>query len=152
MVGKPVLMTDGGSGLGKGIASALAASGVVVHICGRRSNLLEDAAKAIAPRPFPTEDAWRKLNPLPGMKFSATSDDTVPLGLFGAMAEFKKLIVLLLSDGCSYLTGQTVAIDGGRTRAQSAAFADRSGLIDWHWQDVREMIQASSARDKANRA
>ena len=151
MVGKPVLMTDGGSGLDKEIATALAAR-AVVHICGRRANLLEDAAKAIAPGPFPTEGPWRKLNPLPGMKSSATSDDTVPLGLFGAMAEFKNLIVLLLSGGRSYLTGQTVAIDGGRTRAQSGAFAGRSGLIDWHWQDVREMIQASSARDKANRA
>ncbi|GGA51674.1 hypothetical protein GCM10011395_22500 [Sphingomonas psychrolutea] len=145
-------MTGGGSGLGKGIATAIAARGAAMHICGRRANLLEDAAKAIAPRLFPTEGAWRKLNPLPGMKFSATNDDTVPLGLFGAMAEFKNLIVLLLSDGCSYLTGQTVAIGGGRTRAQSAAFADRSDLTDWRWQDVREMIQASSARDKANRA
>lgn len=144
-------MTGGGSGLGKEIVTALAAR-AVVRICGGRANLFEDAAKAIAPGPFPTEGAWRKLDPLPGMKYSATSDDIVPLGLFGAMAEFKNLIVFLLSDGCSYLTGQTVAIDGGRTRAQSGAFADRSGLTDWHWQDVPEVIQVSSARDKANRA
>lgn len=107
---------------------------------------------ATAPGPFPTESAWEKLNPIPDAKSSATSDDTVPMRRFGQMPELQNLIIFLLSDGCDYLTGQTIAIDGGQHLAGPGTFADLADLTDSQWQAAREAIQQSTARDKASRA
>lgn len=107
---------------------------------------------ATAPGPFPTESAWEKLNPIPDAQSSATACETVPLGRFGQMHELQNLITFLLSDGCDYLTGQTIAIDGGQHLAQPGTFADLNRMSDAQWQAAREVIQASTQRDKANRA
>lgn len=107
---------------------------------------------ATAPGPFPTESAWEKLNPIPDAQSSATSDDTVPMRRFGKMPELQNLIIFLLSDGCDYLTGQTIAIDGGQHLAGPGTFADLSNLTDAQWQAARDAIQQSTERDKASRA
>lgn len=107
---------------------------------------------ATAPGPFPTESAWEKLNPIPDAKSSATSAETVPLRRYGAMPELQNLITFLLSDGCDYLTGQTIAIDGGQHLAGPGTFADLTGMTDDQWQTAREAIEQSTQRDKANRA
>jgi NAD(P)-dependent dehydrogenase (short-subunit alcohol dehydrogenase family) len=106
---------------------------------------------ATAPGPFPTESAWEKLNPIPDTKSSATSDDTVPMRRYGQMAELQNLIIFLLSDGCDYLTGQTIAIDGGQHLAGPGTFADLSAMTDEQWATARNAIKQSSDRDKANR-
>jgi NAD(P)-dependent dehydrogenase (short-subunit alcohol dehydrogenase family) len=107
---------------------------------------------ATAPGPFPTESAWEKLNPIPDTKSSATNADTVPLRRYGQMQELQNLIVFLLSDGCDYLTGQTIAIDGGQHLAGPGTFADLSALTDDQWRIAREAIKESSQRDKAQRS
>jgi NAD(P)-dependent dehydrogenase (short-subunit alcohol dehydrogenase family) len=106
---------------------------------------------ATAPGPFPTESAWEKLNPITDTKSSATSDDTVPMRRYGQMAELQNLIIFLLSDGCDYLTGQTIAIDGGQHLAGPGTFADLSAMTDEQWATARNAIKQSSDRDKANR-
>jgi NAD(P)-dependent dehydrogenase (short-subunit alcohol dehydrogenase family) len=106
---------------------------------------------ATAPGPFPTEGAWEKLNPLPDTKSSATSDETVPMRRFGQMPELQNLIVFLLSDACDYLTGQTIAIDGGQHLAGPGTFADLTNMSDEQWAAARDAIKQSSDRDKANR-
>jgi NAD(P)-dependent dehydrogenase (short-subunit alcohol dehydrogenase family) len=107
---------------------------------------------ATAPGPFPTEGAWEKLNPIPDTRSSATSEDTVPLRRFGRMSELQNLIVFLLSDACDYLTGQTLAIDGGQHLAGPGTFADLSGLTDAQWQAARAAIQQSTARSRADQS
>jgi NAD(P)-dependent dehydrogenase (short-subunit alcohol dehydrogenase family) len=106
---------------------------------------------ATAPGPFPTEGAWEKLNPIPDARSSATNADTVPLRRYGQMRELQNLIVFLLSDGCDYLTGQTIAIDGGQHLAGPGTFADLGAMTDEQWRAAREAIQKSTQREKAQR-
>lgn len=107
---------------------------------------------ATAPGPFPTEGAWDKLNPIPEAKSTATSSDTIPMGRYGEMAELQNLITFLLSDGCNFLTGQTIAIDGAQHLAAPSTFADLGGMSDDDWKAAREAIQASIQKEKADRA
>ncbi len=107
---------------------------------------------ATAPGPFPTDSAWEKLNPIPDATSSATRPETVPLGRYGRIEELQNLIVFLMSDACEYLTGQTIAIDGGQHLAGPSTFADLGVLTDEQWRNARETIQRSSQRDKAQRA
>jgi NAD(P)-dependent dehydrogenase (short-subunit alcohol dehydrogenase family) len=106
---------------------------------------------ATAPGPFPTEGAWEKLNPIPDAESSATSAETVPLGRYGQIQELQNLVVFLLSDACDYLTGQTIAIDGGQHLAGPSTFADLTALTDEQWRVAREAIQRSTQKDKAQR-
>jgi NAD(P)-dependent dehydrogenase (short-subunit alcohol dehydrogenase family) len=107
---------------------------------------------ATAPGPFPTQGAWEKLNPIADSNSSATRADTVPMRRFGRMQELQNLVVFLLSDGCDYLTGQTIAIDGGQHLAGPGTFADLSAMSDQQWRSAREAITKSNERDKAQRA
>ena len=106
---------------------------------------------ATAPGPFPTEGAWEKLNPIPDTQSSATNCDTVPMRRFGKMHELTNLITFLLSDGCDYLTGQTIAIDGGQHLAGPGTFADLTRLSDEQWRNARTAIAASVTREKSQR-
>lgn len=106
---------------------------------------------ATAPGPFPTEGAWEKLNPLPGTRASATSDGAVPMRRYGRMDELQNLLIFLMGDGCEYLTGQTIAIDGGQHLAAPGTFADLSEVSAETWVQAREKIRASSDRDKQQR-
>ncbi|MEY2943837.1 MAG: hypothetical protein RLY97_1851 [Pseudomonadota bacterium] len=107
---------------------------------------------ATAPGPFPTEGAWDKLNPIPDTTSSATSADTVPMRRFGRMPELTNLLTFLLSDACDYLTGQTIAIDGGQHLAGPGTFADLSNLTEEQWQAAREAIAGSVTKEKSQRA
>lgn len=104
---------------------------------------------ATAPGPFPTPEAWEKLNPLPDTQSSATNCDTIPMRRFGEMPELTNLIAFLLSDACDFLTGQTIAIDGGQHLAAPSTFADLTNMTDSQWQAARDAIEASTAKSKA---
>ncbi len=107
---------------------------------------------ATAPGPFPTEGAWDKLNPIPDTQSSATNCETVPMRRFGRMPELTNLVAYLLSDASPYLTGQTIAIDGGQHLAGPGTFADLTNLTPEQWIAAREAIAASVAREKSQRA
>lgn len=106
---------------------------------------------AVAPGPFPTEGAWEKLNPIPETSAGATQADQVPMRRFGRMDELRNLMIFLMSDACDYLTGQTIAIDGGHHLAAPSTFAGLAALTDAQWTAARERIRAASERDKQQR-
>jgi NAD(P)-dependent dehydrogenase (short-subunit alcohol dehydrogenase family) len=106
---------------------------------------------ATAPGPFPTESAWEKLSPIPGVNAGATSDEEVPMGRYGQMHELQNLVTFLMADGCDYLTGQTIGIDGGHHLAAPSTFAALNKVDDETWAQAREAIKAATARDKAQR-
>lgn len=107
---------------------------------------------ATAPGPFPTEGAWDKLNPIPDTQSSATNCETVPMRRFGRMPELTNLVAYLLSDASPYLTGQTIAIDGGQHLAGPGTFADLTNLTPEQWIAARDAIAASVAKEKSQRA
>ena len=46
--GKRILITGGGSGLGRGVARHLVDHGAVVHLWGRRAAVLKEAAEEVS--------------------------------------------------------------------------------------------------------
>jgi len=48
-------------------------------------------------------------------QIKAANEQGIPLGRYGTIEEFGRLGAFLLSDAASYLTGQTIAVDGGST-------------------------------------
>jgi NAD(P)-dependent dehydrogenase (short-subunit alcohol dehydrogenase family) len=107
---------------------------------------------AVAPGPFPTEYAWQMLNPTSDSAVGATQADQVPMGRYGQMEELGNLVLLLLSDGCDYLTGDTIAIDGGHHLAAPSTFAGLSKMTDEDWAKARESAKAASATAKSQRS
>ncbi len=107
---------------------------------------------AIAPGPFPTHGAAARLAPGGLGQMFAQAGSQIPMGRIGEMQELRNLATFLMADGCDYLTGQTIAIDGGGYLAHGASFTELARLKDEDWQRIREMIQAQNAQDKAQRS
>ena len=103
----------------------------------------------IAPGPFPTKGAWDRLNP-------DSNDDgmtnTVPLGRVGEMEELQNLATFLMADGCDYLTGQTIGLDGGQYLTGGGTFSQLDKLSDEDWQNMRKLIREANNKDKADRS
>src|SRR5205807_5391868 len=104
---------------------------------------------AIAPGPFPTKGAWDRLNPETLARGDAGGN---PMGRVGRMPELANLAVFLMADGCEYLTGQTIAIDGGLHLASGGNFASLARLGDADWDNIRNAIRAANEKDKAQRS
>jgi NAD(P)-dependent dehydrogenase (short-subunit alcohol dehydrogenase family) len=110
---------------------------------------------AIAPGPFPTKGAWERLNP-GSMRGAAmgTEDGSAagnPMGRVGQMHELRNLAVFLMADGCDYLTGETINLDGGAYLAGGGNFSQLSKLGDSEWAAIRDMIKGANDKDKAKR-
>jgi len=106
---------------------------------------------AVAPGPFPTEGAWEKLNPIPEASVGATQEDAVPMRRFGQMHELQNLMVFLQADGCDYITGQTIGIDGAHHLAAPSTFAGLVNLTDEQWARAKAAVKASAEREKSQR-
>src|SRR5688500_15374647 len=72
---------------------------------------------AIAPAPFPSEGAARRLRPGGGFD---KSSELNPMRRIGRMEELQNLATFLMADGCEWLTGETIGIDGGGYLATGA--------------------------------
>ncbi|MDA1117313.1 MAG: SDR family oxidoreductase [Proteobacteria bacterium] len=104
---------------------------------------------AIAPGPFPTEGATKRLRP--GASFGESSKMN-PMRRVGEMSELQNLAAFLMADGCEWLTGETIAIDGGGYLATGAYFTELDKMSDADWTKARESIKAQNDKDRAGRA
>ena len=108
---------------------------------------------AIAPGPFPTKGAWERLNPAASGGGSADGRNVVGgIARNGEMVELANLAAFLMADGCEYLTGQTIAIDGGMHLAAGGNFARLAALDDAAWDAIRGQIRSANDKDKAQRS
>ena len=105
---------------------------------------------AIAPGPFPTKGAWERLSPQSANRGGDTAD-RIPMGRNGEMPELANLAVFLMADGCDYLTGQTIAIDGAMHLASGGNFAALARLGDADWERIRGEIRSANEKDKVQR-
>lgn len=105
---------------------------------------------SICPGAFPTEGMTARLNPGQGEKaYSDMSGN--PLGRVGQMDELTNLATFLMADGCDYLTGQTIAIDGAQYQATGGNFSRMASFTDSDWEAIRGLIKSTNEKDKASR-
>ncbi len=89
---------------------------------------------AIAPGPFPTEGAWRRLTPREDL--AQVWETRNPLRRVGEHAELTNLIAYLLSDAAGYINGEVVTIDGGEWLAGAGQFNWASALTEDDWAEM----------------
>ena len=105
---------------------------------------------AIAPGPFPTEGASKRLRPGGGFDDSSKMN---PMRRVGKMEELQNLATFLMADGCEWLSGETIAVDGAGYLAtgSGAYFTELDKLSDADWERMRAMIKAQNEKDRAGR-
>lgn len=88
---------------------------------------------------------------------SMMSDDTnlsksIPMGRYGKMEELQNLASFLMSDGCDYLTGQSIALDGAQHLSGGGTFSNLASVSDQDWDNIKAAIQQTNAKDKEERS
>src|SRR5271166_6840246 len=104
---------------------------------------------AIAPGEIPTEGMSKRLSP--GGDSGKGTAGANPFGRVGRIEELQNLAAFLLSDGCEWLTGETIAMDGAQALATGGNFYELRKWGDAEWKAAREAIEAQNARDRAAR-
>lgn len=85
----------------------------------------------IAPGPVPTEGAFSRLLPRKDLEEQAIARN--PMRRFGTVAEFANLAAFVVSDGCPYLNGETIIMDGGAWLRGASGFGYLDELTDEDW-------------------
>jgi NAD(P)-dependent dehydrogenase (short-subunit alcohol dehydrogenase family) len=105
----------------------------------------------IAPGLIPTEGMLARIRPGeqdPSGKWNARN----PLGRTGRPEDIGRLAAFLLSDAAAWITGETIALDGGHWLANGAgSYTEYLAWGDAEWAAARERIKAANAADKARR-
>ena len=104
---------------------------------------------AIAPGEIPTEGMSKRLNP--GADPGERSARVNPMNRAGEMAELQNLATFLMSGGCDWLNGQTIAMDGAQALATGGNFYALRDWTDKEWTAARDSIKALNEKDRAAR-
>jgi NAD(P)-dependent dehydrogenase (short-subunit alcohol dehydrogenase family) len=104
----------------------------------------------IAPGEIPTEGMSKRIKP--GDEAGARTKAMNPMGRVGRMEELQNLAVFLISGGCDWINGETIAMDGGQALAMGGNFYQLRDWSDADWQQARDSIKAQNDKDRAARS
>jgi NAD(P)-dependent dehydrogenase (short-subunit alcohol dehydrogenase family) len=104
---------------------------------------------AIAPGVFPTDGMSKRL--YPGREDAGRKEGSSPMGRVGEMSELQNVATFLMADGCEWLTGQTLTIDGANSLATGGNFYHFKDWSDEDWVLARETIREQNDRDRLAR-
>jgi len=105
---------------------------------------------AIGPGEIPTEGMSKRLSP--GAEPGARAKAVNPMGRVGTKDELNNLATFLLSNGCDWLTGQAIMMDGGAYLAMGGNFYELREWTREQWAEARALIEAQNKKDKEQRA
>jgi len=153
-VGKEMIKAKNGTVLNIVTTYAWTGSGYVVPSAAAKAGVLAitkslavEWAKygirhvAIAPGPFPTKGAWKRLAP-PGMGIEKKMKDRIPLKRFGEHIELANLASYLVSDGASYINGDVVTIDGGEWLKGAGEFNELEKVPRLAWKAIAKKVRS----------
>jgi len=103
----------------------------------------------IAPGEIPTEGMSKRIKP--GDEAGARTIAMNLMGRVGTMEELQNLATFLISGGCDWINGETIAMDGAQGLASGGNFYQLRDWSDADWNAAREAIMAQNAKDKAKR-
>lgn len=137
-----IVTTYAWTGSGYVVPSAAAKAGVLAIT---RSLAVEWAKYgirhvAIAPGPFPTKGAWKRLMP-PGLGIEKKMKDRIPLKRFGEHIELANLAAYLVSDGASYINGDVITIDGGEWLKGAGEFNELEKVPKLVWKAISKKVR-----------
>lgn len=91
---------------------------------------------AIAPGPIPTQGAFSRLMPHPGLEKLARERN--PQHRFGTVEELANLAAFLVSDGSGYINGEVIRMDGGEFLQGAGEFSNLGRLLrEEDWQAIK---------------
>jgi NAD(P)-dependent dehydrogenase (short-subunit alcohol dehydrogenase family) len=91
---------------------------------------------AIAPGPIPTQGAFSRVLPRPGLE--ALALDRNPLHRFGTTEELANLAAFLVSDGSAYINGEVIRMDGGEFLQGAGEFSNLGrALTEEDWKSIK---------------
>ncbi len=156
--GKRILITGGGTGLGRGVAASLVAHGAQVHLWGRRETVLADAAAEISAahpgtvhyqtvnvRDFDlvaaaVDDIWDRYGPLTGVLNNAAANFIAPTASLSPRA-FEAVTSTVMTG--SFNT--TLAV-GRRWIAEGLPGSVLSNLTTWVWSGSAFVVPSAMAK------
>lgn len=98
---------------------------------------------AVAPGPFPTEQAWENLMP---EGFEDKMVQKNPCKRFGKHEELVNLAIYLMSDQAGYVNGECITIDGGEWLQGAGEFNGLLELTPEGWMKMKERYDATRTK------
>lgn len=97
---------------------------------------------AIAPGPIPTQGAFSRVLPHPGLEKLAL--DRNPLHRFGTVEELANLAAFLVSDNSGYINGEVIRMDGGEFLQGAGEFSNLGRILkEEDWQALKPRKSSS---------
>jgi NAD(P)-dependent dehydrogenase (short-subunit alcohol dehydrogenase family) len=156
LAGKRILVTGGGTGLGRGVAAHLAAHGAEVHLWGRRESVLAEAAaevgvhgaahfQSVDVRRAELVDAaigeiWERHGPLTGVLNNAAANFIAPTASLSARA-FEAVTSTVMNGSFN-----TTHAAGKRWIEQGLPGVVLSTLTTWVWSGSAFVVPSAMAK------